>query len=727
MNFFGDLWSSITSGWDEVTDVFTKIYDFFASIINGSFFVWLWQDVMLPYIIYALELFFLAMLILPLALVNLVGDVVDVFSGVKTIEDTRPASQSRAIGTEGMPGTGRYSDDVYIYMSPGINPKSVEVFYQTDSRTGERFYHLGLENGVYYELYRSAEALGYTNPNYLDTILPGIFAPSRSMERSNLLSRTTTRHIVDDYLEALTPGNKALREYTGSPYFTQKLPEGSYPIGEEFFMSLALGPARQATLQGAYHEIWLGTYFHHKIVWRSFIQQNDSMVRSPSLSYTDRNRYTEAALEIMARSGVQPGSEGMYLAISDALRQQRQDEFSTGTLRLQETRTNARITLLEYFMGQPAINTVFWGVTIISIALCLGFSIIAVVRSMGDLQQNRPLGKVLGSVGKAMLTFLLVPFLCLGAIALSTVVLLQLIVLFDSANERGEAVSMEGALFLSAVAPENVVVRERNYGFEYQYNVNWDTMEVTMDWVYVDRIEEITNPTQQQRTKAYNDFRDDMLYGRRGVGFSDILQLQKDLDVWAMMFSGPMFFTWLASWFSVIMLLMIVMVFLRRIFEVIVLYLVSPFFVSAIPLDDGKRFSGWRDMFISRLVSGFGSIFTLKVFLLMLPMIWTPNLKFSDSTFIDSFFKVILMMGGIYSVYKGHTLISTIINPQGAMAEQESAGLMSGAVIGGSMALVGGAWNLATGGIAGASAGGGNNNSSSAPPPASSGNKNPNL
>jgi len=182
-----------------------------------------------------------------------------------------------------------------------------------------------------------------------------------------------------------------------------------------------------------------------------------------------------------------------------------------------------------------------------------------------------------------------------------------------------------------------------------------------------------------------------------------------------------------------ILLIMIVLVFIRRIFEVVVLYVVSPFFVSAIPLDDGKRFGGWRDQFISRLLAGFGSIFMLRIFIMMLPTIWSPDLTLSSNTTADTLMKLFFMAGGIFTIWKSHTLISQVINPQGAAAEQESSagGLAAaGLAFGAGTTVAGGAWNLGTGAIGGIKArfsGGGDSGSSSSSSAPSSGNSNPNL
>ena len=732
--------------FSDILDFFNAIWDWLVDFFTGVFFINLWNEHMWPFILYVFEMFFLSMLILPLTLVSFVGEVVDVFSGVKPITaayETSVTTLGERFDTTGSPSLtmyARYYEDLYFAHGTNRIPVTMVPIYDQFSTYWGMGPDITIDDLI--GLMEEAEELGYADPNYLKNALAEARTQisrgnaSQAAEATAFIRGFTNRvpvHRTETtspmYLD--TEGGDIFNhdyKYNKAPkyeYFTQSSNPHTFPhpSGQDFFMSFMYGGG----------QLWLITLHSHRDIWRDYIQHNDSIVANPSRAYTDSARYTPLAQRVMSSRGVQPGSEAMYAAFVEEM----SDLYNYGTYGRDRPTVTTQTTLLEYFMTQSSITRVFWGVVLIGIALCLGFSIVAVIRSMGDLQQNRPISRVLASVGKAMLTFLLVPFLCLAAVAMSTVVMRQINVLFDTANEYGEEVSVEGALFLSAVSPEHMHVYHTYYIDPFDLGI----IGHTMSRFYGDEAGMIPvtkkdpNPSIYDQNREFNKFREDLLFGRRGVGFSDISRLQRDLDVWGMMFSGPMFFTWIASWFAVIILLMIVVIFLRRIFEVIMLYLVSPFFVATIPLDDGKRFGSWRDMFVSRLVAGFGSIFTLKMFLLMLPLIWSPNLEFSDSAFLDSFFKMLLMMGGLYSVYKSHTLISTIINPQGAAAEQESAGLAAagvGMAVGATMAVAGGAGNLALGAgtgllrSPGGDAGSGGNTSGGGAS-GGSGNKNPAL
>ena len=179
-------------------------------------------------------------------------------------------------------------------------------------------------------------------------------------------------------------------------------------------------------------------------------------------------------------------------------------------------------------------------------------------------------------------------------------------------------------------------------------------------------------------------------------------------------------FNYVEGFVSAVLLLLIllgaVMVFIRRIFELLLLYLVSPFFVSTIPLDDGVMFKKWRELFIAKFFSGFGIIFSMRFYLLIIPAIANSNLclyaaKLPNAAVINSVLKMFLIIGGAWAVYKSQHLIMQILNPEAASADEQASALMKGIIVGSASTAASMAMSAASGGATtamGALGGGGN-------------------
>lgn len=112
----------------------------------------------------------------------------------------------------------------------------------------------------------------------------------------------------------------------------------------------------------------------------------------------------------------------------------------------------------------------------------------------------------------------------------------------------------------------------------------------------------------------------------------------------------------LAAGFIALVFMGLTIQFIRRMLELVVLYLTAPFFAAAIPLDDGEMFKKWRESFIAKFLSGFSVLFALKLYLLLLPLIFSDNLDLGT--------KIIGDMPNI-----GSTIIEGIEQGSGAMTD----------------------------------------------------------
>ena len=148
-----------------------------------------------------------------------------------------------------------------------------------------------------------------------------------------------------------------------------------------------------------------------------------------------------------------------------------------------------------------------------------------------------------------------------------------------------------------------------------------------------------------------------------------------------------------------IILLIAIITCVRRIFELLLLYLVSPFFTSTIPLDDGITFARWRELFIAKFFSGFGMIFSMKFYLMVVPFLANSKLELypkslPGGSIVNMVLQIFLIIGGAWAVFKSQSLILEILNPEAARSERESGALLTGAVMG----AVSMAAGIATGG-----------------------------
>lgn len=138
-----------------------------------------------------------------------------------------------------------------------------------------------------------------------------------------------------------------------------------------------------------------------------------------------------------------------------------------------------------------------------------------------------------------------------------------------------------------------------------------------------------------------------------------------------------------SSIFCMVIMLMCLFTFIRRIYDIVVLYIVSPYFASTMVLDDGQKFNSWRDTFIAKVLIGFGSAIGMRLFLMLIPIIMGDEIQFFDNVLMDAtagyLLKLIFVIGGMYSVYKSSSLLTSIVNSRvGAEEAMSNSRMMHG-------------------------------------------------
>jgi hypothetical protein len=84
-----------------------------------------------------------------------------------------------------------------------------------------------------------------------------------------------------------------------------------------------------------------------------------------------------------------------------------------------------------------------------------------------------------------------------------------------------------------------------------------------------------------------------------------------------------------------------------------------PMFMSTLPLDDGARFKTWRETFITKLVLTYGTVFSVSIFALILPMISAMQID-GISEFGNKLFQIFMLIGGTIMIPTGQALFSKL-------------------------------------------------------------------
>ena len=159
------------------------------------------------------------------------------------------------------------------------------------------------------------------------------------------------------------------------------------------------------------------------------------------------------------------------------------------------------------------------------------------------------------------------------------------------------------------------------------------------------------------------------------------------------------------SIFLLIVMAICLINFICRIFEVLMLFIASPLFVSVMPLDDGEKFKAWQDMFVAKLFSGFGSVIAMELYMLICPVVMSGGISFmqNGSTEADYLIRLVFMLGGAWAVIKAGPTITQLLNFQAGAAERQTGASVTAGLMG-AATTIGGTAKQAFTGIRGSAA-----------------------
>ncbi len=314
-------------------------------------------------------------------------------------------------------------------------------------------------------------------------------------------------------------------------------------------------------------------------------------------------------------------------------------------------------TLLEALYNIQTFRNAFYYILAISFVMLFMFTIYSVSKSIFDLETERPhtVSHVMTSFMRACVQFLIVPLLVLFLIRFSGVLVTSIDNAMESSTNTGTA-TVGSTLF---------VISSLDAAKDSKMNMS----------TAADDVKNTLGVSDTLRKPYYLNGVDNS-----AKVYTNSAQVKKDFYFYKFDFVVGIG----CSIFIFIVMISNSMVFIQRLFDILLLYIVSPFFVSTMPLDDGERFKRWRELFLGKSFSGMGSIVAMKLYLMIVPVIMSGQIEFtslkSESAEVVYVLKVLFLLGGAWAATKSGSMVTSLISAAAGSAESSTA--QTGTMIG---------------------------------------------
>ena len=274
-----------------------------------------------------------------------------------------------------------------------------------------------------------------------------------------------------------------------------------------------------------------------------------------------------------------------------------------------------KVNIIEYLVGDATVGTIFWCVFILAVGLTCIFGIVALVKNM--IANNRNISSIIGKIGLSLL----------GTMAMLVVVILGILIanallaLVAEIFQIGNTTKLSNALFNACVG----------------------------EWLNGYTVSEI-DITSCSVSKIMGD------YNATAFG------------IWPTSWKGngminPDSFLYLPSMIASIALMIALVVAIinlaKRVYEIVLLYIVMPVSMATLPLDDGAKFKMWRETFVTKIILAYGTVFSVNIFILLLPLISKMHID-GVGGFGNSMFLIFMIIGGAMVIPAGQNLFARL-------------------------------------------------------------------
>lgn len=274
-----------------------------------------------------------------------------------------------------------------------------------------------------------------------------------------------------------------------------------------------------------------------------------------------------------------------------------------------------QVNLIELVVGDSTVAAVFWCIFILAVGLACIFAIVGLVKNM--VASNRTVSGVMGKFFLSLLgTMAMLVVVILGILIANSV--LQLIAqIFQISNTT----KLSTALF-DACAGEWI------NGFS---KAEFDVSSLTVRDIFGD----------------YNA----ALFGIWPTSWKCNGMVDPNKFLY--------FPSLVASIALGIAMIVAIVNLAKRVFEIVFLYLVMPLSMSTLSADDGARFKVWRETFITKIVLAYGAVFSVNVFVLILPLLSQMQID-GIGGFGNSLFLIFMIIGGAMVIPAGMGLFARL-------------------------------------------------------------------
>ena len=303
--------------------------------------------------------------------------------------------------------------------------------------------------------------------------------------------------------------------------------------------------------------------------------------------------------------------------------------------------------LLFYLLNSDIVKNVFYSIILLAFVLIIIFTVMAFLKNV-YAEQPKSWKAILSSTIKGLANFFLVPVFCLLGVWLGNI----LLVAINGATSATNTMNLSRQLFITSAYNANKIRSGDMYdtiteeaateiqAFCAQYGVSVDLPSdpngsTDLEY-YASKIDEVYSLDNGPEIHSWWSV--DSYYSLTDINY-------------ILLVGGGIFILYILVNISFMMV--------KRIFMLLILFIISPAVCAMYPLDDGQKVKSWKDSFIKQFLNAFSAVAAMNLFFCVSPLI--QNIAIPGVVDLLGIIPLLLTIAGLYVVKDLISLINSFI------------------------------------------------------------------
>lgn len=322
--------------------------------------------------------------------------------------------------------------------------------------------------------------------------------------------------------------------------------------------------------------------------------------------------------------------------------------------------------IVYYFLQHNIVKNLILSIMLLALFLVIIFTVMAFIKNAYAAKQ-KGWKEIIGNAIKGLANFILVPVCSLLAVWLGNILLNAV----NGATSYGSSASMSRKLFIASAYNANEF-RAKGQSF-----VTTERIDELRDWAGTLTLIEGNGYYDASKIKSgqsaeYYATIVDEIYGTTNVGIWNQVEVGKYYQV----FNVNYLVIAVGGLFMLYVLCSLAFAMVRRMFMIIILFIISPGVCALYPLDEGKAVGSWKGEFTKQVLSAYGAVAGMNIFFALMPLISQIQIYGVAGTIfgLNELIQIFILVVGLLCVKEVIGFISNFVGGEDAYGK--GAGLM---------------------------------------------------